>query len=195
MVVIYLTAFFNINVRSPPDEVPSQLLLVHFTMGLITPVGQIVRAFLIGLNLFSITCTGSPPIKATNPGSLTLYGGPILYLIGQSLFLFGILIWYDHGFVFKTGRKSHPQHNLEDTTTREPEVSEEIYRVNNASDGLRVRHISKSFKSMTYGTVKAVDDLTLGVRQGEVFALVGPNGGKYIPFFFHDAIKYSLWAL
>jgi ATP-binding cassette subfamily A (ABC1) protein 3 len=181
MVVIYLTAFMNINVRSPPDKVPSQLLLVHFALGLITPIGQLLREFLVGLILFSITCTGSPPIKATNPGALTLYGGPILYLIGQSLFLFGLLIWSDHGFSLRRSHKYPPQHNLENTATREPEVSEEIYRVSTAHDGLRVLHISKSFKSVRYGKVTAVDDLTLGVKQGEVFALVGPNGGMSIP--------------
>jgi Cu-processing system ATP-binding protein len=36
---------------------------------------------------------------------------------------------------------------------------------------IRVEHITKQ-----YGTFKAVDDISFEVRQGEVFALLGPNG-------------------
>jgi len=172
----------TITARSPPDQVMSQILLVHFTLGIITPIGQLTRAMIIGLNLFSVLCVGSPPAKSTSPAAIKFYGGPIVYLIGQSLFLFGIFIWYDHKFAVKGLHKSHLQPDLEDTTTNEPEVSEEIARATNSDDGLRVLHISKSFKSFAAGTVNALDNLTFGVKRGEVFALVGPNGGMFILF-------------
>jgi ABC-type multidrug transport system ATPase subunit len=38
-------------------------------------------------------------------------------------------------------------------------------------DGLRVMHLTKSFKKNT-----AVDNVTFGIKRGEVFALLGPNG-------------------
>jgi ABC-type multidrug transport system fused ATPase/permease subunit len=174
---MYMTAYMQTNVNAAPDKVPSQLLLIHFTLGLITPIGQLTRALIVGMNLFSTLCVGLPPTKATNPGALKLYGGPIIYLIGQSLFLFGILVWHDHGFGFFIKRKHTQEPNLEDTTTHEPEVSEEIARASNSDDGLRVLHISKSFRTLTYGRVNAIEDLTFGVKPGEVFALVGPNGG------------------
>jgi ABC-type multidrug transport system ATPase subunit len=39
------------------------------------------------------------------------------------------------------------------------------------TDGLRVVHLTKTFKKNT-----AVDNVSLGVKRGEVFALLGPNG-------------------
>ncbi len=180
MLLLYLTAYMNITVRAPADKSQEEILLVHFTFGLITPIGQLLRATLVGLNLFSTLCSGSPPVKATNGSGIVLFGGPILYLIGQSLFLFGILIWSDHGFGFPSLRKSGPSVDSEGITTKEPEVLEEINRITASDDGLRVLHASKTYKkygNASYSKAKVVDDLTFGVKKGEVFALLGPNGG------------------
>lgn len=51
------------------------------------------------------------------------------------------------------------------------EIAEELARVSSSNDGLRVLNLTKSF-----GPVTAVDNLTYGIRRGEVFALLGPNG-------------------
>ena len=51
------------------------------------------------------------------------------------------------------------------------EIAEELVRVNSSNDGLRVLHLTKSF-----GPVTAVENLTFGIKRGEVFALLGPNG-------------------
>lgn len=167
----------NITVRSPAYETQRQIMTVHYTLGLITPIGQLLRAIFVGLNLFSALCSGSPPVKATSPGPMKFFGAPIVYLIGQSLFLLGILVWSDHSFAFPSLRKAAVPVDSEDITTKEPEVSAEIARVATSDDGLRVLHTSKTFKTWSAGKNKVVDDLTFGVKRGEVFALVGPNGG------------------
>ena len=78
-------------------------------------------------------------------------------------------------------RRSKPEAGHEDTT-KEPEVSEEIYRVSNSNDdGIRFLHASKSFGTSINGKVSVVEDLTLGIRPGEVFALVRPNGDSSSP--------------
>jgi len=179
MVVLYLTGYVTIQARANPENAQSEILIVHFTLGLITPVGQAIRAFLLGLNLFSILCEGSPPTKASYPGAILIYGGPIVYLIGQSLLLFGYLVWQDHRFSLNClhlPQRTQSQPDVENTVNREPEVQEEISRVSTSSDNLRVLHISKTFSSFAYGKIVAVDDLTFGIKQSEVFALVGPNG-------------------
>ncbi len=51
------------------------------------------------------------------------------------------------------------------------EIAEELARVSSSNDGLRVLNLTKSF-----GHVTAVENLTFGIRRGEVFALLGPNG-------------------
>jgi ABC-type multidrug transport system ATPase subunit len=51
------------------------------------------------------------------------------------------------------------------------DVANELSRVTDSQDGLRVLHLTKSFKKFV-----AVEDVTFGVGRGEVFALLGPNG-------------------
>lgn len=182
MLLMYMSAYFSINSRSPPDQIQSQILVVHFALGLITPIGQLLRALIIGLNFFSVLCVSTPPVKSTNHSGIKFYGGPILYLIGQSLVLFGFLIWYDHGFSLNKFRRSQLPTDAEDSTTHEKEVSDEITRASSSDDGLRILHTRKTFNSIFSGKVRAVDDLTFGVKRGEVFALVGPNGGLQLVY-------------
>jgi ATP-binding cassette, subfamily A (ABC1), member 3 len=177
MVVLYMTAFFQIIANAPSDKTNSDIHISHFTIALITPVGNLIRGLLIGLNVFSILCSGNPPVRASNPGAITFYGGPILYLIMQSLILFGILLLSDSNVSFSRFKKWKPPKDIEDTNTREPEVQAEIQRMATSNDGLRLLHLTKSFKERyRKKRALAVDDLTFGVISGEVFALVGPNG-------------------
>ncbi|MHB9023865.1 MAG: ABC transporter ATP-binding protein [Armatimonadota bacterium] len=39
-----------------------------------------------------------------------------------------------------------------------------------------IRHLGKTYKLMLGKEIRALDDLTLEIRQGETFAIVGPNG-------------------
>ncbi len=103
---------------------------------------------------------------------MTLYGGPILYLLLQSFALFGILLWFDSGSVFNRFRKTYRSEDVEEREIPDDEVSNELQRVSSSSnDGLRVLHLTKAF-----GSNVAVEDVTFGVKRGEVFALLGPNG-------------------
>jgi ABC-type transport system involved in cytochrome bd biosynthesis fused ATPase/permease subunit len=133
-------------------------------------MANLVRAFFVALNVFATTCHGQS--LASYPGIMTLYGGPIVYLLVQSLVLFCILVWWDNGFLVGRLRQKHRSSDVEDeATTNEKEVLDELTRVSSSNDGLRVLHLSKTFKRNV-----AVDDLTFGVKRGEVFALLGSNG-------------------
>lgn len=91
--------------------------------------------------------------------------------------MFGILLLADSNISFSRFRKSKAPKHVEESTTKEQEVSDEIQRVETSNDGLRLLHLTKSFKEKFRSkSAIAVDDLTLGVMNGEVFALVGPNG-------------------
>lgn len=169
MFLLYFIAYMSVLTYAPANKIDSYINIVHFTIAIITPVGNLTRAMFVCLNVFSITCRDTT--FASYPGGMTLYGGPILYLILQSFFLFGLLLWWDSGPLLQKLRKRFRAEDLEEKDTVDEEVSNELVRVTSSNDGLRVLHVSKNF-----GSNVAVQDVTFGVSRGEVFALLGPNG-------------------
>lgn len=171
--LIYLIGYLVTLTYAPVNKIDSDLLIVHFTISLVTPMGSLIRALFVALNIFSTTCSGRE--IASYPGGILQYGGPILYLVLQVFFLFGILLWYDSGSITAWYRRvrggSALKTNLTDLVDDEEDFAAELSRVNSTNDGLRVLGLTKSF-----GPVTAVENLTFGIRRGEVFALLGPNG-------------------
>ncbi|KAL8772809.1 MAG: hypothetical protein Q9209_002154 [Squamulea sp. 1 TL-2023] len=171
MFLLYFIAYMSVQTYAPVNKVDSYIDIAHFTIGTITPSGNLIRALFVALNVFSIDCRGRS--IASYPGDITLYGGPILYCIVQSFLLFGILLWHDSGSLWdKFRRKQYKAQDIEEPDTMDDEIRSEIKRVNaSPHDGLRVLHQTKAF-----GKNVAVEDITFGVKRGEVFALLGPNG-------------------
>ncbi|KAL8829277.1 MAG: hypothetical protein Q9170_006239 [Blastenia crenularia] len=169
----YFGAYIGVQSNVPIGDLISTLNKVHYTIGLVSPVANVIRALFISLNQFSLLCGDT-----SSPGAIELYGGPILYLILQIFLFFGILIWWDSGVsLISLGARKHkkPAFEMEGAAPNaaSKDVADEIKRVKEdiSAEGLRVLHLSKSF-----GKTKAVDDVTFGVDGGEVFALLGPNG-------------------
>ncbi|RYP65570.1 hypothetical protein DL769_006273 [Monosporascus sp. CRB-8-3] len=171
--LVYFIAYFAVNLYTPVNIVEETLLVVHFVVSAVFPIGSVFRALFVALNIFSTACDGFQ--LSTEPGSITNYGGPILYLIVQSILLFGFLLWYDSGAsatLFNRFKK--PAKTADDGAVSDEEVATELTRVTSSAQetgGLRVVHLTKSFGKNT-----AVDNVTFGVQRGEVFALLGPNG-------------------
>ncbi|KAF7553231.1 hypothetical protein G7046_g7158 [Stylonectria norvegica] len=172
--LIYLISYMCVLTYSPVTKVDSNLLLVHFVISAVAPVGSALRALFITLNLFSAACDNDK--LSSNPGGILQFGGPVLYLILQCVFLFGLLIWLDTGSAGSSLRglfesRKHLESEEEDV---DEEVGKELSRVTSSGvqeNGLRVMHLTKSFGKNT-----AVDNVTFGIKRGEVFALLGPNG-------------------
>ncbi|KAL8757044.1 MAG: hypothetical protein Q9184_004312 [Pyrenodesmia sp. 2 TL-2023] len=171
MFLLYFIAYLSVQTYAPVNKVDSYINISHFTIALITPSGNLIRALFVSLNTFSIDCRDRS--IASYPGDITLYGGPILYCIMQSVVLFGILLWNDSGSLWdKVRRGKYKTEDVEESDTVADEILSEVKRVNASSDdGLRVLHQTKAF-----GSNVAVEDVTFGVQRGEVFALLGPNG-------------------
>lgn len=153
------------------DKIDSYLLIVHFTRALVSPIASLMRALFISLNVFSITCDDKS--LASYPGGIKVYGGPILYLFFQSGLLLTILILRDSGSMIRNPfRRNKRKFKDVEVVDAMDEVAEELTRViDSRDDGLRVVHLSRSF-----GKNLAVNDISFGVKHGEVFALLGANG-------------------
>ncbi|KAL0934185.1 ABC transporter [Colletotrichum truncatum] len=174
MFLIYLVAYMCTVTYAPVTKVDDYLLVVHFVISAVAPIGSVVRAMFLALNLFSTACDGRE--LAQNPGGMLQYGGPILYLALQSIILFAILLWCDSGSVGSSLRRLWQRRHSEeeDPAASDEELANELARVTTTQsndDGLRVMHLTK-----TFGRNTAVDNVTFGIQRGEVFALLGPNG-------------------
>ncbi|KAL9117183.1 MAG: hypothetical protein Q9187_006284, partial [Circinaria calcarea] len=172
MFLLYIIAYLSVLTYAPVDKIDSYLLIVHFTIGFFFPTANLIRALFVSLNIFSIICRDRS--VASEPNGITIYGGPLLYLIIQAMILFVMLVWWDSGSTLGSlfRRKVFKMDDAEGIDSKNEEISTEIARVDTSTDdGLRVLHISKSF-----GRNKAVQDISFGVKRGEVFALLGPNG-------------------
>ncbi|KAJ5182551.1 hypothetical protein N7492_000167 [Penicillium capsulatum] len=167
--LLYFIAYMSVLTYSPTTKIDSNLNVIHFTISLVTPIGSLTRGLFLGLNIFSILCRDRQVVSY--PGEITVYGGPILYLIIQSLFLFALVVYFDGGhtaLLFKS--KSKPE-DVEGRESMDQNVADELKTAEVANDGLRVKHLTKSFKKFV-----AVENVSFGVARGEVFALLGPNG-------------------
>jgi ATP-binding cassette subfamily A (ABC1) protein 3 len=171
----YLVGYMCVNTYVPAQDIDRSLLIVHFVISAVAPIGSAMRALFLAVNLFSTACDGNE--VSSTPNGILQYGSPILFLIVQILLLFSVLLWLDGGSAGVSMRNlfsknkgvSESQQELSDE-----ELAEELTRVTSHGtheDGLRVTHLTKSFGSNT-----AVDNVSFGIKRGEVFALLGPNG-------------------
>ena len=157
---------------APVPRIDSYFLIINFTISLLAPIGSVVRALFVALNILSTTCDGEQ--ISDNPGAITLYGGPILYLIAQSVVYFVVLIIVDSGSFGSWFRRAVAPSSKKDVPANaQPTNDEEVAR---EQDPLMVMNLKKSFKPPFKKRLTAVDDVSFGVRRGEVFALLGPNG-------------------
>lgn len=180
--LVYLIAYLCTITYAPVNKIDTDLLIVHFIMSAVAPIGSIVRALFVSLNLFSTSCSGEA--FDTNPGGITLYGGSILYLIVQTFVYFGLVLWFDSGDVAATlyqlslklrRRKAQvvarSAKGGDDARVGEPTIVLDLPGVEDGACGLRVDHVTK-----TFGHYTAVDNVSFTIGHGEVFALLGPNG-------------------
>lgn len=170
MFLVYLIGYMVTLTYAPIPKLDSLINKVHWGIASVSPVGNLVRALFVSLNSFQILCKDKE-VK-TDLGAMLLYGGPIVYLIVQSLLLFCVLLWSDSG-LWGLGHKLHrkPSKKSEDAVVEKAEITNELTRVTSSNDGLRIMHLTKQF-----GKNLAVDNVTFGVPRSEVFALLGPNG-------------------
>lgn len=144
---------------------------ITFGLNIVFPIGNVVRSLTVGFNIFLVNCRDNKYISS--PGSTYAYGGPILYLCIQVLFLFWFILWLESQGIPSLSRRKYNDNPTEHKLRPIPrDVMAETERVESSdSDHLRVLHLTKRF-----GSNVAVDNISFGVSPSEVFALLGPNG-------------------
>lgn len=158
-----------IQVYAPTPDIDSYVKIANFVIAIFTPSGSLLRALLLTFNEFSLLCRDRSIVSY--PGSITVYGGPILYLTLQSCLLLAFLVLYDSGWRPAFLNRKSKSKETEESESVDNDVHAEALRVEDCKDELRVSHVSKVF-----GDNRAVDDVSFGVPRGEIFALLGPNG-------------------
>lgn len=171
MFLIYFLVQLLLITFTEASSIDSNVKIAHYTIGFFFPSGNLLRALFLSLNQFSLLCQGATTIP-TYPGAINIYGSCILYLIIQSASYLAMLIAFDSGWKPSFfGRPKHRSTDVEETDGVDGEVFTEAARVDQSTDQLRVKHVTKAF-----GSFVAVQNVSFGVPHGETFALLGPNG-------------------
>ncbi|RYP01639.1 hypothetical protein DL766_003252 [Monosporascus sp. MC13-8B] len=174
MAVMYILAVtaFQMTQTSLTGNLTAQNGLT-FGLGLLFPIQNLLTGVAMGLNTYTVRCRGLEMIS--DPGSIYAYGGPIMVLIFQVIWLFCLLLWLEGGSFSWLSRRNTivPARDVEKSgPSGRPDVEAEAARVEASdSDLLRMLHVTKRFGSHT-----AVDNVSLGLKKNEIFALLGPNG-------------------
>ncbi|KAJ3549507.1 hypothetical protein NM208_g464 [Fusarium decemcellulare] len=174
MFVVSVAAFMVASFNQSPNGGTQVMDATAFLLGFFLPVANLFRSMVVGLNVWAVGCRDKEVISY--PGSIYAYGGPILLLCLQVLYLFAALLWLDgQSWSFRSLWKKYakrpvPSHKGDANTARGIEMAL-IRSENSTHDLLQVSHVYKSF-----GNKVVVDDVSLTMGKSEIFALLGPNG-------------------
>lgn len=167
---VYFGATVAITGSSLPSLVDASLTGLYFGFAVIAPIMSWLKAIFVALNMYNLSC-GKGELPASNPAGLMYYGGPILYLILQTIVFGALVIWIDGGFAGTSFQRLFGSSKGTDTVQDDETTAPEVVNAGSDEYGLRLQHVTKSFGSNT-----AVDNVSFGIERGEIFALLGPNG-------------------
>ncbi|KAG5657980.1 hypothetical protein KAF25_006931 [Fusarium avenaceum] len=165
---------FSLGATNPNPNSPNLTLdAVSFSLGLLFPVMNLFRAMAVGLNIWLVSCRSYELLNY--PGDIRAYGGPIMLLVIQIVYLLPLLVWLDdqRSFSFSWPWRRAKQVNVEDLVSNNHNGIEmdNIGNKGSPSDLLRVTQVTKSFRGKL-----AVQNVSLVMSESSVTALLGPNG-------------------
>ncbi|KAF2689107.1 ABC transporter [Lentithecium fluviatile CBS 122367] len=166
--LVYFVVFMVVFTFADSSDQTSPVDITYYSLALTSPAFSLARAVFITSNVFGVACRDRR--LGSYPGAIDLYGGPILYLVLQSVAMFIFLVFKDSGSRWGQwwNRRAAAR---EKSDGFELEAATNFSHASNKKDGLRVVGLQKRFKKET-----AVDNVSFGIQRSTCFALVGPNG-------------------
>ncbi|KAH7460929.1 hypothetical protein FOMA001_g19409 [Fusarium oxysporum f. sp. matthiolae] len=162
------------NSHQNPSDGASIVDATVYSLGVLLPVANLFRAMVVGLNVWAAGCRDDEIISY--PGAIHAYGGPILLLCLQVMYLFTALLWLQgqnwslRRLLGKSLMTSNRVKGPDASNGQNIEMGYMTFQ--QMSDDLaKIDHIYK-----TFGSHVAVDDVSLTLGTGEILALLGPNG-------------------
>ncbi|BEI81402.1 hypothetical protein CcaverHIS002_0205620 [Cutaneotrichosporon cavernicola] len=170
--LFYVVLYQVIAMADKTGSADHNMAVGHFGYAVLHPVASVVRAAFVSVNIFNLRCDGHGGPTTKDLSDMTLFGGPIVYMIGQGAIAFALLVWVDSGYPIPHWARRTGKIKGADPT-RSPDVLAEAARAASSDDALVVNRLTKQFEKKVK---PSVDDVTFGVAQGDTFALIGPNG-------------------
>ncbi|KAH6912548.1 nod factor export ATP-binding protein I, partial [Coprinopsis sp. MPI-PUGE-AT-0042] len=171
---LYLIGNLLAFLLADPLKVGGLITVIHFTIALIAPICSLVRAAFVASGAFELLCDGTTVgdgiVQGAGMASMNRFGGPIVYLIVQMLFLMSLLVWFSGS---QMAANLNLLKALFKTRPKPADTQDELVSMEEAGkgeDALKVLGVSKTYDE------KVVDDVTVSMAKDTVFALLGPNG-------------------
>ncbi|KAH9930397.1 P-loop containing nucleoside triphosphate hydrolase protein [Epithele typhae] len=161
---LYTMAYLLAQTYGDAVETQSVYAMIHFTVGLVSPLPSLVSSRLLRRHQSLLN-----PLRRGNGywtllyGNIMHYGGPILYLILQSLIYFGILVYADSFSLFAAPSSASGRRASAHETRWHPRRMFALHP-----------HPPRMARISLFG---------FNVSKDTIFALLGPNGaGKTTTF-------------
>ncbi|KAH7195084.1 P-loop containing nucleoside triphosphate hydrolase protein [Fusarium oxysporum] len=174
MFAISVVSMMLANSHQNPSDGASIVDATVYSLGVLLPVANLFRAMVVGLNVWAAGCRDDEIISY--PGAIHAYGGPILLLCLQVMYLFTALLWLEgQNWSLRRllGKSLMTSNRVKGPDASNGQNIEMGYMTSQqmSDDLAKIDHIYK-----TFGSHVAVDDVSLTLGTGEILALLGPNG-------------------
>ncbi|KAK9761350.1 hypothetical protein K7432_013818 [Basidiobolus ranarum] len=178
-----LSVFFYLSAYLPAHfETADTVKYINIVAFPLFPSTAGYYSLLMMMNGFMIQCTNNPVLDPSRIWKMNLIGLPFFIMVAQIGVYFLLTLLKDNWKTIRASRVKQAD-NTGTGQTGVMNMSDDVYNEQlrldsgNSNDLVRLRHLRKEYPKNADKKIKvAVQDLSLGIKQGECFGLLGSNG-------------------